>query len=135
MECTGPSRREAVARSAETADALRLLAVHLRGRASVALGLDRAPDEVVEEGRIEQIAIRTLVNDERVVLRHAGTVLEITGSSSAMGKLGQALENLAESAQRIDDLVRPHIDLEYFPGHGFLDADSTWVTVFLIGAS
>jgi hypothetical protein len=113
-----------------SADALRNLASIIRDAAPTDVGLTMPPEDVVEEAPLR--AIRVLSGDaDPIDLRVAGDAIEIEGGSSALAKLAQTLENLADAPAFGAEVLR-HVDLEYFPGHGFLGAASTWMTVILL---
>jgi hypothetical protein len=88
------------------------------------------PESVVETSALR--AIRVLAEGGGPIeLRASGNTIVIAGGSDALGKLAATLENLAVTPQPAGEVSR-HVDLEYFPGHGFLSETSMWMTVTLL---
>ena len=67
--------------------------------------------------------------DGAAPLRVHGHDIEIAGGLTARDHLASTLENLADSPPTNTSVTR-HVDLAYFPGHGFLSEDSMWTTVY-----
>ena len=113
-----------------SADSLRSLTRAIRLGTPTELRLMAPPDEIIEQAPIS--AIRLMAGrDTMVKLRVVGGVLEIEGGVQARAKLAQGLDNLADTTA-FGGLVPPHVDLEYFPGHSFLDEGSAWMSVTLL---
>jgi len=112
--------------------ALRTLANLLRQSGSFDLAMGAPPAEATEEGPVRAIRIVDASSEEPVVIRRSDGIVEIVGGLPARRRLADALDNLAQLTDRLGGPVRPHVDLEYFPGHGFLTEDSMWMTASLI---
>lgn len=112
-----------------SAMALRTIADAL-GKGAVELALDSPPPDAIEAGPVRSLR---LLGAERgpVILRARDKSLEIDGGSVERGLLAQTLRNLSSSPQ-VAGPVPTHVDLEYFPEHGFLDEASMWMTVILV---
>jgi len=113
-----------------SAESLRELASVIRAGGLTDIGLSAPPDDALEVAPLR--GIRVLTGDrEPVELRAIGEVIEMAGGSDALNKLAATFENLA-AAPELGGLVPRHVDLEYFPGHGFLGEGSVWMTVTLL---
>ncbi len=114
-------------------ESLRSLASIIRVGAPAHVDLPAPPEDAVEIAPLR--TIRLLRSDrEPVNLRVTGKVIEIAGGVGALSKLAASLENLADTPEFGGQVPR-HIDVEYFPGHGFLGEGSTWMTVTLLPVS
>jgi hypothetical protein len=116
-----------------SADSLQCLATTIRAGLPVDISLPAPPDDVLEK---EPLALIRVVGGDAgpIELRADGEKLEIVGGAAARAKLAASLENLASSAA-FGGEVPSHVDLEYFPGHSFLRAGSTWMTITLLPVS
>lgn len=110
--------------------AFRRLAALVRQTSGKAVMLDPAPAGVLEEAQVSGIACTDVPGQPVDVRRRDGRV-EVTGGAVARDMLAETLENLADAEDRLDDVIPPHVDLEYFEGHGFLAPTSMWMTVLL----
>ena len=115
-----------------TAAALRGLATDLRQGGSGVVDLDTPPAGQIEVAPIRQLAFAVSLSDEPVAIGRQGDVLLLEGGSQSMSKLAQTFENLSVSTEQLGECVAPHVDLEYFPGHGFLGGSSLWLTLILV---
>lgn len=115
-----------------TAAALRTFADDLRQAGRGVVDLVSPPAELVEEASIRQLLFTIQPSDQPAAIGRRGDVLVVAGGSHAMSKLAETMENLADSSDQLGGTVPPHVDLEYFPGHGFLDSSSMWLTLVLI---
>jgi hypothetical protein len=113
-----------------SADALREVASLIRLGASAEVGLSELPEEDLEVAPLRTVRVRT-TDQNSVDLTVAGDAIEIVGGTRSLEKLADTLENLAEEPAFGGEVLR-HVDLEYFPGHGFLSEESTWMTVILL---
>ena len=108
--------------------ALRQLAAFVRDGSATEIVLRPPPEGLTESGAIS--GIRVLADDDGPVsLRAVGSEIEIVGDATARGHLASTLENLADSPPTGTSVTR-HVDLEYFPGHGFLSETSMWISVY-----
>jgi hypothetical protein len=106
------------------------MANRLRTASPTELVLATPPHEVAESGAVE--AIRLLAGSEgAVVVRASREAVVVSGDNHALGVLADTLDNLAATPQPLGGVIR-HVDLEYFPGHGFLGENSMWMTVYLL---
>jgi hypothetical protein len=110
-----------------TAESLRRLASCIRS-AGVA-GLPPPPAEVIEAESLQ--AMRVVSAHGSVELRVVGQAIEVVGDSDSRAKLAASVESLAAD-DPFGGVVARHIDVEYFPGHGFLAENSAWMTVTLL---
>lgn len=115
-----------------TSAAFRALAGRLRQADRDVIDLDSPPEDLVEEAPIRHLKITILSSAEPAAIFRQDDVLELAGGLDAMCKLAETIENLADLTDRLGGAVQPHVDLEYFPGHGFLDSRSIWLTLLLI---
>ena len=113
-----------------SAESLRNLADTIGGGAPADIDLSPPPEEVLEKGPLS--TIRVFAGDGGLIdLRVVGESVEIVGGAAPRAKLAAGLMNLANTPAFGGEVPR-HIDLEYFPGHGFLREGSTWMTVTLL---
>jgi len=110
-----------------TAESLTRLASRMRSDGVV--GLASPPPDVIEAASLHAVHVASV--DGPVELRVVGQTIEVTGDRESRDKLAASFENLAADLA-FGGLVARHIDVEYFPGHGFLSAKSTWMTVTLL---
>jgi hypothetical protein len=110
-----------------TAGSLRRLASHIRSDGDVRLA--SPPPETIEAAALH--TVRVVPGDGPVELRVVGDSIEVTGRADLRAKLAASVENLASEAA-FGGVVARHIDLEYFPDHGFLSERSEWMTVTLL---
>ena len=110
-----------------TAEALTRLASRIRSDGIVSLA--PPPAEVIEAASLQ--AVRVVSADGPIELRVVGEAIEVAGESDCRAKLAASVENLAAD-RAFGGVVARHIDVEYFPGHGFLSEKSAWMTVTLL---
>ena len=110
-----------------TAESLLRLAAHVQSDGVV--GLASPPAEVIEGPPLR--AVRVVSADGPVELRVDGLTIDVVGGKESRDKLAASIENLAAD-EPFGGVVTRHIDVEYFPGHGFLSEKSTWMTVTLL---
>jgi hypothetical protein len=110
-----------------TADSLTQLARHFRGDGIVRLA--SPPAEIVETTALQ--AVQVVPGEGPVELRVDGESIVVGGSDAARAKLAESVEHLADDAP-FGGIVARHIDVEYYPGHGFLSELSAWMTVTLL---
>ena len=87
------------------------------------------PAEVVETRAVR--AVEVVPGDGPVELRVDAETIIVRGSDEARAKLAASVENLAGDAP-FGGVVARHIDVEYYPGHGFLSEQSAWMTITLL---
>jgi hypothetical protein len=87
------------------------------------------PPEVIEAMPLD--AVRVVSARGPVELQVVGRTVEVAGDSESRSKLAASVENLAADVPFGGEVAR-HIDIEHFPGHGFLSENSTWMTVTLL---
>jgi hypothetical protein len=112
-----------------TAESLVRLASRIQSGGIVRLA--SPPPEVIESGALH--TVRVVPGDGPVELRVARDTVEVKGGDVPRAKLAASIENLASDAT-FGGVVARHIDVEYFPGHGFLSERSEWMTVTLLAA-
>lgn len=110
-----------------TAESLTRLATRIGSEGVVELATP--PAETVEAAVLQ--VVRVVNARGPIELRVIGQTIEIAGDSASRAHLAASVENLA-----VDDpfggVVARHIDVAYFPGHGFLAETSAWMTVILL---
>jgi hypothetical protein len=99
-------------------------------RAGGVVRLAWPPPEVIEAAPLD--AVTVLSGEGAVDLRVVGETLEITGGGDARARLAASVANLARDEAFGRGVVARHIDVEYFPGHGFLSERAAWMTVTLL---
>jgi hypothetical protein len=87
------------------------------------------PHEVSEATPIDTVLV--FATEGPVELQVVGQQIEVTGDRESRAKLAASVENLAAD-MAFAGVVARHIDVEYFPGHGFLSKNSAWMTVTLL---
>jgi hypothetical protein len=92
-------------------------------------GLASPPPEVVEGTPLD--AVRVVSAKGPVELRVVGRTIEVAGDCESRAKLAASVENLTADMP-FGGVVARHVDVEHFPGHGFLSENSTWMTVTLL---
>jgi hypothetical protein len=112
-----------------SADALREIAKLLDNGSSVQIALGEAPSDIVQAGPVR--ALRILPAEGPIEIRADGEIIEIAGGVEARRMLAATLKNLALEPYDEGPVPR-HVDLEYFPDHGFLSERAMWMSVFLL---
>ena len=91
-----------------------------RAAATRTIALTTRPEPLTPHlGHAKSIKIER--NEDRVCISREGEEIVIRGSQEALGTLARNLEFLAgQSEDGASGCLRPHLHIEYHPGHGYL---------------